>query len=60
MSGYLSSIRVSEIIWIVFDHNKILNENGAFLFIILKISKATVRILRVLKEGNFDFSNRNS
>ena len=44
----------------LFDYNKILNENGAFLFMILKISKATVHILRVLKEGNFDFSNRNS
>ena len=35
-------------------------KRGLFLFIILKVSKAIVRILRVLRDGNFDFSNRNS
>ena len=34
-SGYLSSIRVSEIIWIVFNYNRILNGKGLFLLIIL-------------------------
>jgi hypothetical protein len=50
------------------DKNVMFNLNGfslscedeVKLLIILKVSKAIVRILRVLREGNFDFSNRNS
>jgi hypothetical protein len=53
-SGYLSSIRVSEIIWIAFNYNKILNEKGLFLFIILKISKSTGMELTTNWVQNYD------